>query len=343
MKLFYFHVPKTAGSSINDFFSNYINKYHFHIEGVQDLDEGFFDQYDFLSGHMSYTQMDKLLKLNDWITFATFREPISYAISHLKWVRKLADPGEEERFNAHPPIFQEIALKMTKFDFSSPEDIQKFIKWLESIDFYYLHNTQLRYMNLTSYRNALKDTSIEIALTNMRKINFIGIQEEMSDYMDNISYEFNWEVKKKPFVNTNDNNYGFDILCDETKKALFPLYEKDIIIYEEARRLYCKQKVLYENENTVQVRGFVDSRKKYSISGWARFEKSLKKVELDLKLDGKIVSTTTANIFRQGLKTKGIHPSGLCGFGFVIDQDINVNKCKVYVKNTDIELPSSGK
>lgn len=340
MKLLYFHVPKTAGSSINDFFADHIKSYHFHIESVEKKDNDFFKKYDFVSGHVSYTDMNRLVDLKQWITFATFREPFHYVVSHLKWVRKLADPGEEERLRAHPDIFQKIALKMTEFDFSSPHEIKKFIEWLESIAFYYFHNTQMYYMNEVNYENSLTKTQLDIALNNMRNIDFIGVQEDMDSFINMISYEFGWPSEKKPpYVNRNENNYGFDTSCEETKKALYPLYEKDLIIYKEAKKLFGEQRILYQDKQNMSIRGFVDGYNQNIVSGWVRFQESLKKVELVLKLNDQIIGKTTANIFRQDLKTQGIHPSGCCGFRFKLDGKFPTEKCKVYVKDTDIDVP----
>ncbi|MDQ1243995.1 MAG: sulfotransferase family 2 protein, partial [Campylobacterota bacterium] len=77
MKLLYFHIPKTAGSSINNFFSKNIRNYHFHIESVKNLSPDFCRKFQFLSGHVPYNRMSKMLNLNEWITFVTFRDPLS--------------------------------------------------------------------------------------------------------------------------------------------------------------------------------------------------------------------------------------------------------------------------
>jgi len=339
-KLLYFHIPKTAGSSINEFFKANLDSCDFHIEGVKDFDKEFCNKYDFISGHVSYTRMAEILNLDEWITFATFREPLSYTISHIKWVRKLADKGEEKRFQEHPKIFQKIALKMTEYDFSVPSEITEFIKWLESINFYYFHNTQLHYMHPTNNQHKLSDHQVKIALENMKNINFIGIQENMDEFMETISCEFGWELDKRPRVNVNENNYGFDINDSKTQEALLPLYEKDLILYKEAKKLYNKQKTLYRNKPTEDIIGYVDSISKNKIRGWCRSKNSLQKLELELRLENQIIATTTANKYRLGLKEKGIHFTGRCAFEFDFDLEssIDTDKLQVYIANTNISI-----
>lgn len=339
MNLLYFHVPKTAGSSINKFFSENLLNYHFHIESVENLNTEFCKNYQFLSGHVSYNRMQNILELQDWITFATFRSPLEYVVSHLKWVRKLADASEKERFDAHPKIFQDIALKMLDYDFSQPEEIKSFIIWLESINFYYFHNTQLFYMNQTVHRENITSKQVEIALKNMESIDFVGIQENLDEFMEIISYEFGWEIKNKPRVNVNENNYGFDISNAETQKALLPLYSKDIILYEKAKELFSKLEEQYTEIIPKDVIGYVDSIKDGKITGWIRLKNNLRKLTLELQLNGEIIQETKTSIFRQGLKVKQLHPTGICAFQFICNREYDLENINVKIKNTDIILP----
>lgn len=340
MKLFYFHVPKTAGSSINQFFSKHVAPYHFHLESVMGIDQEFCDRYQFLSGHLPYNRMESILPLGEWVTFATFREPVAYVISHLKWVRKLADDGEEARFAAHPKIFQDIALKMKEFDFSSAMEITKFIEWLCEIEFYYFHNTQMHYLLATKDQGFLKEHQVNKALENLRKIDFVGVQESLDSYMDTLSYEFGWDVEHKPKVNVNENNYGFDINDIATREALVPLYEKDQLVYEEAKNIFAKLQKQYQR-NSDEVIGYVDKVSESVLVGWVRYKESLQKVKIDVFVDGKFQGATMANKFRQGLKTRRIHPSGCCQFEFSLDPQVDLNKIEVVVSQTGQKLPFS--
>lgn len=339
MKLFYFHVPKTAGSFLNEILGKQFKNSYFHIEGVGNFDTFPFHEYGFLSGHVSYTRMNEVLDLDEWTTLATFREPVSYVISHLKWVRKLADEGEEKRFLQHPKIFQDIALKMKEYDFSKAEEIKKFIAWLDSINFKYFHNTQLLYMHQTANQNNLSVQQVEKALKNLHQIDYIGIQENLDEFMDIIENEFslNLDNSKKRKININENNYGFDINDIATREALFPLYEHDIAIYNEAKKIASEQQKLYL-ANGNKVIGYVDKKNDNEVIGWARYSDSLKKVNISLVLDGKVVNQTIANLYRNGLKIKKIHPTGLCEFKFIVSGNIDLSSCKVYADNYELPL-----
>ena len=341
MKFLYFHIPKTAGTSINQLFANNINNYHFHIESTPNLDKVFCHKYNFISGHVSFNRMEKMLDLNEWITLATFREPISYVISHLSWVRKLADPGEEQRLNAHPKIFQDIARKMLEFDFSKAEEIRRFIAWLESIDFYYFHNTQLHYMLQTKNQDALSEQQINKAIENLYQIDFVGIQEDLSSFIKVLSDEFSWKAITEPKENVNKNTYGLNINCAEICEALKPLYQYDTVIYNEAKKMTLDQSIFYKKGVDKTAIGFLDTVNPKEVVGWVRYQHSLKKVSVELVVDDAVVQVEQANIFRKGLKMKKIHPSGHCEFRFALKNPIPTSNVKVRVSSTGQVLPRS--
>ena len=237
-KIFYFHTPKTAGTTINSFFVDIFKNSIVHAESKSEsLNDKFLNSYNFVSGHLSYTHMISMLDAN-WTKLITFREPYSHVVSHLCWIRKLADVGQEKRFNEHPAIFQKISLKMKSLDFSKPEEIIKLEKWLESINFYYLFDNQTIYLDF--------DKDISKAIQNLYTIEFVGIMEDIDLFFKIIDREFSFNKKRKiEKENINPDKYGFDLTNCKTREALLPFIKKDIIIYEEAKKIIYKQKELY--------------------------------------------------------------------------------------------------
>lgn len=307
-RVFYFHVPKTAGTSLNDFFKNSFKRSITHIEGRKNLDKRFLYNNDFVSGHVTYTSINKLIELRDWFTLITFREPYSHIISHLSWIRKLANPEEKKRFEQHPEIFQKIALKMKKYDYSDPKQIEHFIKWLESICFYYLHNTQTIYLD--------DQKRVEVALENMKRIDFVGITEQLDDFVNLLSYELVSDVysKKAPISNVNKYKYGFDLSNPDTKEALLPLIDKDIIIYNEAVKSFVSLKKKYNTTISGDIIGWVDSVSFDKIVGWAKDKNKYIHLNVGLFINKVLVSKSVADIYREGLKRNNCHFTGHCEF-----------------------------
>lgn len=236
-KFFYFHVPKTAGSTINKYFSTLYQKSITHIEGIDNLTESLLRKHDFVSGHVSYSKIDELISLNEWNTIITLREPFSHITSHLAWIRRLAEPENKKQYLEHPAIFQTIASEMLNYDFSQADKIHDFIDWLESINFYYLHNTQTLYLDINK--------NISSAIENLYKINYISLTEKVDSFLTEISrndLSVNTSLTHIPQENINTNKYGININDLKTRTALLRLIDKDIILTNEANYLYAIRK-----------------------------------------------------------------------------------------------------
>jgi len=213
-KVFYIHVPKTAGSSLYQLFRKNFDKTLDHLEGKGPFNETSLKDYDAVSAHLSYTRVSRILNLKKWISVATFREPYSHVISHICWVRKLADKGEKKRFKAHPKQFQDLALYMKTLDFSKPADIEKLISHFESIDFHYFHNTQTIYMDANK--------NLDQAFLNLEQIDILGLTESMDAFYSRLHYILNWvgNVLK-------DKVFGWGKYLSSDKPAKAELYIND--------------------------------------------------------------------------------------------------------------------
>jgi hypothetical protein len=169
---------------------------------------------------------------DSWLKVITFREPYSHVISHLSWVRRMADKGQERSLRSHPEIFQKIALKMKTLDFSRPDDITNLFEWLKSVKFNYFFNTQIIYLDTK------KD--LASALYNLYEIEFVGLTETSDTFFQVMNTEFSAGKSRiiAPRENINCNKYGFDMNDSKTRLALLPFIEKDIVVYNEARHVF---------------------------------------------------------------------------------------------------------
>ncbi len=229
-KILYFHIPKTAGTTVANLLDKHCKKTIHHIES-KSISNDFLSQFEAVSGHVTYTAMKNILDLSKWTTIATFREPYSYVVSHLCWVRKLADEGEENRFLMHQKHFQDMALKMKMLDLGNYKDINKLVSYLKNVNLSYFFNTQTLYMD-TSKR-------LNFAINNMRTVNIIGLTEFMDDLVKQIDSYFNYPLiaPEPKILNKNSNKYGLDITDTKIRNSLYPLINKDLYLYEEAVRL----------------------------------------------------------------------------------------------------------
>ena len=257
--IFYLHIPKTAGSSLNRFICSQFQKNSCltHIESKIDfskeVDIKKAEQYKVLSGHIPLPHMQNKLKvLDNRIVITTLRNPIEHVISHIAWVRKLGDKGEEGRLKQHNQTVQKIVKKLLSLDLSKPMNISTLIQWLEDENIFLFHDTQIKYIG--GGGGVVKPHIVKNALINLKKINFVGITERLSEFQFLLCDALNWKIKEDINIkeNKNDCYYGLNIQDSEIRKSLQPLIQWDQLIYRVARErfIYDMHNFLFELEKS---------------------------------------------------------------------------------------------
>lgn len=252
-KYFYLHIPKTAGTTFNDFLKKNFstNQCIFHLESEMDKVEN----KTVLSGHIALPKAEKIIpNFNEYIQLTVFREPLKQLSSHLRYVRKLAEPSEKKRLQQHTIPIQKIVARLSLIDLSSPKELQIFIQWLEDENLALFHNTQMQY--LIGSRFKIDSVMLEEAKERLNKIKFVGITEKLDDYMRLLTFKLklpNSAYGNKK-LNITSENFGLDIEDQETQKVLEPLIHYDKIIYQQVKDRFekeylevpkSKQKVFY--------------------------------------------------------------------------------------------------
>jgi hypothetical protein len=82
--------------------------------------------------------------------------------------------------------------------------------------------------------------------------------------------------------------------------------------------------------------GFVDELSRKRIRGWAKSEQHNKPLTVEIYFDDVLFSSILANQYREGLKSKGIHPAGLCAF------DIDMTNLKLPNNQVKVEVIVQG-
>jgi len=250
-KIFYLHIPKTAGSSMNKFLTSQFqeNESLTHIESKIDFnkDEDIkrAKSYALLSGHVPLPHIQqKLDVLNERVTLVTLRNPMEHVISHIAWVRKLGDKSEEGRLKQHNTTVQKIVKKLLTLDLSKVDDIKKLIYWLEKEKIYLFHDTQIKYIG--GGGGIIQPHIVNSALVNLKRITYVGISERLGEFQAMLCDALSWKIEDaKKQENKNDSYYGLNIQDEEIRKALQPLIQWDILIYREARQRFISDMHLF--------------------------------------------------------------------------------------------------
>lgn len=235
-KYFYLHIPKTAGTTFNDFLAHSFigEKCSFHIEIEKNINVLL--ESSIISGHLPLPKAKKSIpNFENYIKLTVFRDPLKQVSSHLRFVKKLSEPSEKERLLSHSLGIQKIVAVLKETDLSSPLEIKLFIKWLEDEKLVLFHNSQIQYLIASGFR--MTEKQVEEAIKELHKIDYVGITERLDDYMNYLSTVLNFRKKKRKSkrLNITVESYGLDIHNKEIEKVLEPLICYDKIIYGEAK------------------------------------------------------------------------------------------------------------
>lgn len=237
-KILYIHIPKAGGSSVNKFISSHFraDEVLIHVESSPGWHNNIFNKkISFISGHIRYPVFKELLgPLDDYLKVVTLRNPIYHVISHLAWVRRLSDPGQEARFNSHSLPIQEISKKLANLDLGNPEHISKFISEMNVHERNLMDNTQTRYLSNVTPGACVSGSDVNSAKRNLEEFDVIGSTEKMDDFIAFLSMKAGWKLPTPncaPKINVLSEKYGMNANDRKLITALMPLIKYDIQLY----------------------------------------------------------------------------------------------------------------
>jgi len=241
-KFFYLHIPKTAGSFFNKFLSYQFDSFIDHIEVKRNIhnpeDIQALEKLGCFSGHILYPIIKNKFKIENRKTITLLRHPIEQVVSHITFVRELAEESEQERFKNHAKTIQEIAKKLQQTELSNPKEIEKLISWLEQNNIWLFHDCQTKYLG--GGAGLIQPANLNNALINLEKIDYVGITERLKEFMILLAIKENFKLIEPIKENVTKSRYGLDINNIELRKVLQPLIQNDHIVYRVAREQFMK-------------------------------------------------------------------------------------------------------
>lgn len=236
-KIFFLHIPKTGGQYINNLFRRIISDDQ-HSEQIQNYlhlkDKSFLSK-RFLSGHIPLKRLQKISDdLKDRFIFTIIREPYDHLISHISWIRNLAQ--EPPRFDLHPKVVQDLALKLELINFESEPEVELFVKQIDGYALAAFDNRQVRYFVDPPDNEWTNSTHKSEAINMANQLSYVGLFEEfensVSAILKIIDSKENFSLDMKP-VNSENKKVIQDIHNKpDIKNTLYPLVCHDLELYE---------------------------------------------------------------------------------------------------------------
>lgn len=238
-RLFFMHIAKTAGSSVNALARRYfspelcvthVESYHLRPGmNVRDLQDKLF-----VSGHVTVqVALSRRYIGNDFSTFTLLREPLGHLRSHIAWVKRLGLPEHAQECGLHPVYIQDMARRLNAMS------LEEFIASMGELEHNLFDNAQTRYL-ANAFSRTLDDGHLELALNALRGFDLVGINEEFDRSMRVLARFMSWEDPGAvPRENTAVRKWSWrELGIDPGHPALRRLVRHDEVLYAEARRLF---------------------------------------------------------------------------------------------------------
>ena len=238
------HIPKTAGTSLAAFLQTRFSKSQtaLHIENqihgknrreVQD----FVDK-NLLSAHLKIDTIDRFIELRRFFMVTIFREPIAQTLSHLAWVKRLADPENGAQLKKRPEHIQRMVERLDQVD------LVEFIDTMNERERNMFENCQTRYLLPFHGETVVADRHLEMAVFNLNRFNLVGITERFYDFLLLLSFYMGWEPPERmPRLNQSKKAYARDL--DHADQAITSRLESlthyDQILYRIANQMFESQ------------------------------------------------------------------------------------------------------
>jgi hypothetical protein len=238
-QLFFMHIAKTAGSSVNALVQRYyppescvshVEFYHLRPGmNTPDLRDKLY-----VSGHvpLQLARM-RLYIVDDCKTFTLLREPASHLLSHIAWVKRLGLPEYASEYAAHPASIQELSRMLNTMS------LKDFISAMGEMGHNLFDNVQTRYLT-NAFSCNLHDKHLKEALNVLRSFDLVGVNEEFDKSMRVLARFMGWG---EPAIVPRENVASYKCTWRELgigpdHPTLRKLLHYDEEVYAEACRLF---------------------------------------------------------------------------------------------------------
>ena len=236
-KVFFLHIPKTGGQFINNLLRKLVpdDQHLEHLQNYVHLEDKSFLEKRFLSGHIPLKRFHKIVHDSKVrFIFTIIREPYNHLISHISWVRNLTQ--NSKRFNAHPKIVQDLAIKLEQINFENAPEVEEFVNQIDGYALAAFDNRRIRYFvdpPDTEWTNSnQKSEAIEMA----KELSYVGLFEEFENSVNQIleilDLDENISLDMKPINSKNKKAIADIHNRPEIKNILYPLVFHDLELYK---------------------------------------------------------------------------------------------------------------
>jgi len=241
-KIFSLHIPKTAGSSLNQMLFDHFKKKKVKIHIESDRKNNYSsvkpDKLDFISGHIRLYDAINQFSFNNFLRVTLLRNPYDQLVSHINWLRFIGTNPDSDYFKAHSEPIQELSLLTKHYNFEQTKEVESFIDQLPPLGHRLFNNCQTRFLLNKESPEIVPGKSAKEAIETLHYFDVIGTVEQLDLFMQKIYQKMNWGKPEK-ILKTNElnNRYKLQKESDDLKKVLSPLFKEDQVLYDYVKQI----------------------------------------------------------------------------------------------------------
>jgi hypothetical protein len=236
-RIFFMHIPKTAGTSFNEFARHCFDqeKYATHLERyAPEIRQEMLAIARYLAGHLTYQEIGELIGVSSFDLYALLRDPYKHLHSHLNYVRSVYLNTEEEQFYQyrHNQTIRDFGERLSRIDFSDLAELHRFVDELSGFELEFFDNIQTRYF-LRYKPEKVTSSDYDNACNNLKKFKRIGLTEQYDRFRDLFCEDLGLPPQSQEIQSNKSRDYQLlDLTDPDTRKILKPLVEFDLQLYD---------------------------------------------------------------------------------------------------------------
>jgi len=235
-KIWFMHIPKSAGSSFNAFLRRCYSEvdYRSHLERVSEKDRlALAAASRCISGHLPWYKVKPLIGKEERILYSIIREPYRHLHSHINYVRRVFTDREDEQHYEyrHNDTIRKLAEKLVLVDFQDDEQVKGFVADLCGYELDFFDNIQTRYF--LDYRpEKVSMADFENARQTIKRFRLVGLTERYELFVNGFCQDLGLPPQTQlQRSNISDHYQLFKPSFDTVHHPLHQLVEFDQLLY----------------------------------------------------------------------------------------------------------------
>lgn len=233
-RVFFMHIPKTAGTSFNSFAGGLYRPGEI-ITHIEAYDKSAYheitEKYRFISGHLRMDSIERYFQGKNLQFYTLIREPYAHLHSHLNWLRGIGATPGSSFYQAHHVLFKELASSWGHRTRISNHELQRLVDNLDGVLKKLVDNGQSRYF-LSEDPEQVEEKHFFVAEKNLQLFSLIGTTSGYRLFQEEFCKKHKFPVPptEKPL-----NRSKYESLYDHTdptsREIVRPLVQYDLRLY----------------------------------------------------------------------------------------------------------------